>query len=69
MKTHRQLTRRDQCGLIGERASRLSDRQSASAWQHLANHLQNDLCEKDIPKFADLLTAIRTATFTAIRNS
>lgn len=61
MKTHRQLIRRDLCGIVGERAAKLSDRQAARAWRNLAKELEA-LCEKDIPKFRDLLSAVRRST-------
>jgi hypothetical protein len=65
MRTHRQLTRRDECAIIGERAARLSPAQAAQAWLSLATQLEN-LCEKDVPKYKDLIVSIRAATVIAI---
>ena len=45
----------------GARAARLSTDESARAWQALAAHLEA-LGDADLPKFKDLLAAIRAAT-------
>jgi hypothetical protein len=60
------MTRRDQCYLVGRRASFLVGAQAATAWSALAQRLEA-MSEMDIPKFRDLLTAIRTATIVARR--
>lgn len=62
----RDIPRRDICYAVGRRARTLSRMQSAAAWQDLADHIEN-LSEKDIPKFRDLLHAIRAATIYAKR--
>lgn len=55
------MTRRDRCYLVGKRAARLSRNQSVVAWHILAMYL--DRCaDMDIPKFRDLLRAIRIGT-------
>lgn len=55
------MTRRDRCYLIGRRAAKLNDEQAAKAWKFLASRLDK-LGDKDVPKFTDLLVAIRMAT-------
>lgn len=62
----RKLTRRDRCWLVGIRASLLSDAAGARAWMELAARLQS-LENKDVPKFDDLLGAVRSATIAARR--
>jgi hypothetical protein len=57
----RKHTRRDLCYLVGVRASQLSPSQAAAAWKSLANLIEN-LGERDVPKFYDLLRRIRVAT-------
>lgn len=57
----RKLPRRDLCHITGGRAQKLKPCEAESAWYSLADKLQ-DMGEKDVPKFADLLSAIRTAT-------
>jgi hypothetical protein len=54
-------TRRDYCYAVGIRAAKLSPRQSQKAWESLARQLEA-MGEKDIPKFWDVLAAIRAAT-------
>jgi len=56
-----QLTRRDRCYLLGRRASFLTGRKAAQAWRVLA-HKVEAMGDMDMPKFMDLLVAIRTAT-------
>ncbi len=58
------MTRRDLCYLVGRRAARLSFTQSAKAWQSLARSLEG-LSDKDIPKFHDVMDAVRVATIVA----
>jgi hypothetical protein len=55
------MTRRDRCYLVGRRAEWLSPMHAAQAWWKLSRELQ-ELGEKDVPKFNDLLTAIRRIT-------
>jgi hypothetical protein len=60
----RKLTRRDRCWLVGLRAAKLSPEACVHAWTNLSVQLV-DLYDKDIPKFDDLLHAIRRATLEA----
>ena len=60
------LTRRDRCDLIGRRASLLTPPQAAQAWFRLAEKVEL-MGEMDVPKFNDLLIAIRVATILAKR--
>ncbi len=62
--SHRPMNRRDKCHLTGKRAGRLSGRAAAAAWYLMAGGLE-DLGQKDMPKFADLLAQIRGATIAA----
>jgi hypothetical protein len=59
-------TRRDLCAIVGDRAAQLSDAQSSRAWRALAREVA-DLGERDIPKFRDLITAIRRAHIAAVQ--
>lgn len=63
----RKIPRRDRVYLAGCRAGRLTDAQSAAAWRSLSAQLQ-ELGELDIPKFRDVIAAIRSATITAVRS-
>lgn len=54
-------TRRDRCLLIGRRARKLTRDEAACAWWGMAIQVE-DLGERDVPKFVDLLRAIRGAT-------
>ena len=56
--------RRDQCYLVGRRASLLTPAQSVEAWLTLAKRLEM-MGEMDIPKYRDLITTIRAATIVA----
>lgn len=58
------LTRRDRCYLVARRASRLTHREASWAWMHLCSLLASFGQEERIrlPKFNELLDAIRTAT-------
>lgn len=58
----RRIPRRDRCYFVGLRAARLYPDQAAIAWQHLAKRVES-LGDKDLPKYADLISAIRDATF------
>lgn len=60
------LARRDQCFVVGNRAVRLNDIEAAAAWRELATRL-GEMGDRDMPKFADLLGAIRAATIHAKR--
>lgn len=62
------MTRRDKCYLVGKRASQLSRYQRAYAWHLLAADLMA-LGNKDIPKFQDIVKAIRQATIQAKRTN
>lgn len=55
------MTRRDRCHLVGVRAERLNAIQSGYAWNVLAGLLQA-MGERDVPKFDDVMSAIRAAT-------
>ncbi len=59
------LTRRDRCYLFGRRAVRLTPPQAAEAWYALAEKVV-EMGEMDVPKFNDLLIAVRVATVRAI---
>jgi transcriptional regulator GlxA family with amidase domain len=61
------MTRRDMCYFIGKRAGLLSTRDAAVAWRNLARVVEG-FGEKDVPKFIDLLMAIRRATIAGKRN-
>lgn len=56
----KRITRRDLCYLVGRRAQRLGEGEAAIAWKVLAQGLE-DLGERDVPKFADVLGLIRGA--------
>ena len=56
------LPRRELVRLIGRRGNRLTNNQAAFAWLALSKLLEENLSEKDIPKFADLAHAVRFAT-------
>jgi hypothetical protein len=55
------LTRRDHIYLTGLRAEKLTPKQAATAWHSMALRLE-ELGKKDIPKYRDVITAIRLAT-------
>lgn len=55
------MNRRDRCEMISRRMSELTAEQSERAWRHLTGALI--ICgDLDMPKFENLLTAIRAAT-------
>ncbi len=56
------MTRRDLCHVVGRRARRLTDAQAVHAWRALSTHLEDELSMTDVPKFRQLLRAIRAAT-------
>jgi len=64
VKGKRSIPRRHLCGAIGRRALKHDNRQAAFAWYVLAHALVS-LETKDVPKFRDLLTIIRTAQISA----
>jgi hypothetical protein len=55
------MTRRDRCYLFGRRAATLTPPQAAEAWYSLAEKVEG-FGTMDVPKFNDLLIAIRVAT-------
>lgn len=57
----KKIPRRDRCWLLGRRAARLNDVQARHAWALLAVELEA-LGEHDMPKYRDLVIAIRKAT-------
>jgi hypothetical protein len=63
MKVKR-LPRRDRCYVTGRRALHLTGDRAAAAWRILAGELQ-DMGMMEIPKYRDLLRAIRKATIGA----
>jgi hypothetical protein len=67
MKSYKgvQMPRRELVRLIGRRGNLLSSSQSTFAWLALCKLLEENLSEKDIPKFADLANAVRLATLLA----
>jgi hypothetical protein len=54
-------TRRDMCYVIGKRAALLKPAQAALAWASLSEQIEA-MGSLDIPKFINVLSAIRTAT-------
>lgn len=58
------MTRRDRCHFTGLRAGKLSPAQAAAAWDMLSVSLI-ELGATDVPKFSELLRAIRMATIHA----
>lgn len=61
------MTRRDLCYLVGKRAFKLHPNQAAAAWYRFAT-LVEGFGERDIPKFRDLLGAMRHSTIKAARH-
>ena len=59
-------TRRDKCYLVGRRGQRLTGAAAIYAWQNLSARLIA-MQERDVPKFNDILIAIRVATIQARR--
>lgn len=55
------LSRRDQCYLAGKRGSLLTKTEAARAWFILAEQIEG-YGDIDVPKFRDVITAIRSAT-------
>lgn len=60
------MNRRDRCYVVGRRASKIEGRRAAKAWESLARQLEA-MGDKDVPKFYDLLVAIRAANLVAVR--
>jgi hypothetical protein len=59
-------TRRDRCYLFGRRAKKLTPAQAAEAWMIMADLVER-MGEQDVPKFNNILTAVRVATVSARR--
>ncbi len=63
------MTRRDRCHLTAKRAQKLTRGESAYAWFVVAAHLEAlgdpERTAHQVPKFKDLLRAIRKATIAA----
>lgn len=55
------IRRNDLCYLVGRRAGLLSGKAAIKAWRELAQRLE-DLGERDLPKFQDIVMSIRHAT-------
>ena len=55
------MTRRDQCYVVGRRAQTLNATEAALAWKALGIQIE-DLGKKDMPKYFDLIRAVRAAT-------
>ncbi len=49
------------CELVGRRMSKLGMMAAANAWYDLGVYVES-LADKDIPKFVDLITAMRAFT-------
>lgn len=58
------MTRRDRCYFMGRRGKTLSEQHMANAWGLLCQSLV-ELGDRDMPKFDDVLLAIRAATIRA----
>ena len=58
------MTRRDKCYLAGKRARLLNMQEAHAAWAVMADYLV-EYGEKDVPRFDDLMLAIRRATISA----
>lgn len=61
------MNRRDKVYLVAKRAWRLTGCDAAKAWGHLALDLET-IAKTDMPKFRDLLRAIRRATIAGRRD-
>lgn len=61
------MTRRDRCYFIGRRAVRLDRESAADAWKALGAMLE-EMGNADVPKFNQLLWAIRYATIRGRHN-
>lgn len=57
-------TRRDACFFVGKRAAMLSTAEACTAWQILSLKVQT-MEDMDIPKFRDMLSAVRSSTIIA----
>jgi hypothetical protein len=62
----KKVSRRDRIYFVGLRAGKLNQIQAAHAWADLAKRLEN-LGDVDIPKYRDVLHAIRSATITGVK--
>lgn len=54
------MTRRDRCFLLGRRMQKLTPDQAAKAWQLLGEKVEA-MGELDLPKFANIATAMHDA--------
>jgi hypothetical protein len=63
----KRMPRRDWCLLVGNRGQHLNERQAAEAWYRLCRYLW-DMGERDVPKYNDLITAIRKSIIFAHEN-
>jgi hypothetical protein len=53
--------RRDMCFSVGRRAGLLNPQQAAVAWAELSRQLEG-MGDMDVPKFRDVMDAIRSGT-------
>lgn len=53
-------TRRDMCYSVGRRAAQLKPHEAAAAWHDMAAKIES-LGDADIPKFKDIIAAVRHA--------
>lgn len=60
----RKIPRRDRIYFVGLRAAKLNRDQAAAAWWNLGSKLLA-MDQLDVPKYKDLVTAIRNATIEA----
>lgn len=56
------------CHFVGLRASRLTPPQAAEAWYAMSERVES-MWNMDVPKFLDLLVAIRSATILGKRKA
>lgn len=63
-------TRRELCEIVGRRAALLTPDQAAEAWFFLSGHLDGmgDPGNHKVPKFLDVMAAIRAATIFGVRS-
>lgn len=61
------MTRRDKCWLVGRRAKKINQAiVAAQAWATLAEKIE-DMGDMDMPKFNDLLNAVRQSHLHAVK--
>lgn len=58
------IPRRDRCYFVGRRALTLKRGEAANAWRFMATRLES-FGDKDMPKYHDVMAAIRDATIYA----